>query len=381
MALAAAIAATASSAFDLLAPLWVVNGLGLDADDWARWRSWRMSGTCVGIVLLGLVAERWGARRMALASIGLAAVALALLSSGGDQGAGPLMALYGAGASGIFLALNVLTQDVSIARQATANAVYRSVSAAAGVAGPIVAIAFATAAGSLGGGLAAIAALLALTGLAVLPYRVQSQPARSWSNTIRSHRHAFMNGPLHVLLLVEAGFSSVLSVVTLFAAIRFTGALGYSTGDFAALVSATGLCLALGIAGCSPLIHRFGCRNLLIGLYTAVVAGALLLGFVPSRLTATIGFVVVTVGLGMGSAPSTLWIHRCAEGAPAAFVVAKLVQAGQLMLVTLAAAWLEPKIGITGLWIGAAGLGILLLLFLRLLPEPSPLLRVSREGV
>jgi hypothetical protein len=370
VATAAAVVAIAGGAFDLLAPLWVVDGLGLGADDWARWRSWRMGGTCGGILLLGLLAERWGARRMALASSGLAGLALALLASGGGRMAGPLMAGFGAGASGIFVALNLLTQDVSAMRQGTANALYRSVSAAAGVAAPVIGLACAAATGSLAGGLACIAGLVALTGLAVLPYRSRPRPVRPWSDTLHAYRRALANRDLRALLLVEHGFSSLLAVVATFAAIRFTGPLAWSRADFAALVSLTGLGLALGVAGCGALIRRCGCRRLLVGLYAAVVIGALVLGLVPGRAPAAFGFLLVTVGLGMGSAPSSLWIHRCAKGAPAAFVVAKLVQAGQLMLVTLAAAWLEPRIGIPGLWLGAAVLGTLLLPALGRLREP-----------
>lgn len=371
VATAATVVAIAGGAFDLLAPLWVVDGLGLGADDWARWRSWRMSGTCGGILLLGVLAERWGARRMALAASGLAALALALLASGGGRMAGPLMACFGAGASGIFVALNLLTQGVSTARQGTANALYRSVSAAAGIAAPVVGLACAAATGSLAGGLACIAGLLALTGLAVLPYRTRPRPVRPWSDTLPAYRRALANRELRALLLVEHGFSSLLAVVATFAAIRFTGPLAWSRTDFATLVSITGLCLALGVAGCGALIPRFGCRRLLVGLYVVVVAGALLLALVPGRAPAACGFALVTVGLGMGSAPSSLWIHRCADGAPAAFVIAKLVQAGQVVLVTLAAAWLEPRIGITGLWLGAAALGALLLPALRRLREPG----------
>lgn len=374
VAMAAALVATALGAFDLLAPLWVVDGLGLAADDWARLRSWRMGGTCGGILLLGLLADRWGARRMALISSGLAAVALAVLAAGSGRAAGPLLAIFGAGASGTFVGLNLLTQGVSATHHGTANAVYRCVSAAVGVVAPLIGLACVAAAGSLAGGLALLAVLLALTGVAVLPYRAPPPTPRPWVDTLKAYHQALANRELRALVLIEHGFSSLLAVVATFAAIHFTGPLSWSARDFAALISLAGVGLAAGVAGSGLLIHRFGCRRLLVGLYVTVVLGALLLGLTPGRSgsATTLGFLLVTIGLGMGAAPSSLWIHHCAPGMPAAFVVAKLTQAGQLVLVMLAAAWLEPRIGIPALWTGTAVLGAVLLPLLARLPDPVP---------
>ncbi|MBD3175116.1 MAG: MFS transporter, partial [Armatimonadia bacterium] len=123
---------------DVLLPLWAAGDLGISADRWAHLRALRMVGVMVGILPLGVLAERYGARRLGPACMVLIAGVMVAWSFGEGAGLWVGMPLLGALVSASFVNLNTLTQRISDARQGLANSIYRGCFSATAIFAPIL---------------------------------------------------------------------------------------------------------------------------------------------------------------------------------------------------------------------------------------------------
>lgn len=336
--------ALANAAFDVLAPLWAVEELALGSDGWARLRSLRMLGTCLGIVVLALVAERFGARRSALVCLGGAGLALVLMVDGADPSWA--MPVLGALISAVYVGFNSLVQ-VSSPRVARANGAYRGTAAGVAVVAPALAATAATAVGGYAPVLAASALLIVLAALPLLGHPGAPGAPRAPLAALRAYAGAARDRALLGFVALDQLCAGALAAVSVFAAIRCTRDLGLSTAGFGLLATGAGALGFLAILAAGALAPRVPPARLLAGCYALAGLGAMGFGLADGPVTAGIAFAVVVPALAAGTVPASIGIgeRAGAAGLTAAFTLHKLVQSGGLALVSALLAVLEPRLG------------------------------------
>lgn len=344
-----------NSGFDVIAPLWAVGELGLDADGWAFLRSSRMVGTCTGILVLGVLAERLGSRLLASGALVGGGLALAALSAGWSPFA--VMPVFGALISASFVNFNALTQRVSERRPGLANALYRAVGATMGVLAPVVATQLAAQWGAYAPVITLGGLLLGLGGLVILCYPDPSSAERrpGMAEVWAGYRAAFADRRLWLVIALDQGISAMTAAMGTFAALRFTRTLGLSEPGWGLLATCAGVVSIGAILATAWLVVRLDLARVLAIAWSGVALGALLLGLSPTLPLAMTGFVLYAALASTTSVPMSLWLSRLAPGGALAtvFTVHKFFQAGTSAAAIAVVGALEPHLGMAALmWVG-----------------------------
>lgn len=366
LAACAALFAISNSAFDMIAPLWATSDLGLDAAGWAHLRSLRFTGTFIGILALGVLAERLGSRRMAAISLVLGGCALACMGLGLPWLVTVCMPLFGALVSTTFVNLNALTQQVSRQRQGLANGIYRGIAAGMAVLAPLAATALAHHFGAWAPVLHLAALVTALGGLVILFYPEERSDGRSLREVLRGFASTARNRRLWTFIVLDQAMAFSQGAFAAFAALRLTRQLGLSEPAFG-LVCTIGACLGLAaVLAAGLLVQRI---PLAWGMATAWVlsaAGSLLLGLGDGLALGIAATLLVAFGWPITSVPGSMWISLSGGANATAFTVHKIVQAGVAAGSMALVGWLEPLTGMRPLLVAGGLIGLpLVVLILR----------------
>jgi len=366
LAACAALFAISNSAFDMVAPLWATSDLGLDAAGWAHLRALRFTGTVVGILALGVLAERVGSRRMAALTLALGGCALACMGLGLPWLVALCMPLFGALVSTTFVNLNALTQQVSRQRQGLANSIYRSIAAGMAVIAPLAATALAGCFGAWSPVLHLAAFATALGGLFILLYPEERGDGRSLRAVLRGFADTARNRGLWRFIVLDQAMAFSQGAFAAFAALRLTRQMGLGETAFG-LVCTLGACLGLvAVLAAGLLVQRI---PLAWGMATAWVlsaTGSLLLGVGDHVAFGIAGTLLVAFGWPITSVPGSMWISLAGGANATAFTVHKIVQAGVAAAAMALVARLEPLTGMRPLLIAGGVIGLpLAMLILR----------------
>lgn len=367
----------AAVAGDVLLPLWVTRELGYNASDWANLYALRRVGGLIGVVFLGALSDRLGARRMgALALFGVAGT-LALLAFGPRQLPWIVLPFFGALVSTTFVNLDTLTQQVSERRQGLANTIYRSVGALAVVVTPLAATVLARSWNGYRPVFLLVAALVAVAGALLFRYpddRTAVFAGGIWEvrPLLASWGGALRQRSLLRFLIVTNLWSGVLSGVNVFAAIHFTQQLGQSDFWFGLVVTMAGTAALLATIGVGFFLDRVSLRWL--SGASGVLAGACAFGLGISddaRVAAAL-FMGFTLLFGMQSGPTSLWVSR-ATGAGrqiAAFSLHKLLNMLFLTLTAALVGEVARRVGVQAVFVGTGCVGMVISFAFWALPEP-----------
>lgn len=370
LAASAALFAISNSAFDMLAPLWATSDLGLDAAGWAHLRSLRFVGTFVGILALGVLAERLGSRRMASLSLALGGCALACMGLGLPWLVTLCMPLFGALVSTTFVNFNALTQQVSRQRQGLANGIYRGIGAGMAVVAPLAATAIASRAGSWAPVIDLAAFATAVGGLIILLYPEERGDGRSLREVLRGFAAAARNRPLWRFIVLDQAMAFAQGAFAAFAALRLTRQLGLSEAAFGA-VCTVGACLGLAaVLAAGLLVPRIPLAWGMATAWTLSTAGSLLLGLSDALPLGIAAALLVAFGWPITSVPGSMWIGLTGGASATAFTVHKIVQAGVAAMAMGLMAWLEPLTGMRPLLVAGGLLGIPLIVLILRQPDP-----------
>ena len=344
-----------NSGFEVVAPLWAVNELGLDAEGWAFLRSLRMVGTCVGILVLGVLAERLGSRLLAALAMAGAGLAFAGMAAGWSPFI--LLPLFGALISATFVNFNALTQRVSERRPGLANALYRAVGATMGILAPVIATQLAARWGAYAPVLMCGGVLLGLGGLVMLCYPDPSSadPRPALATVWARYRAAFTDRRLWLVVVLDQGMAAATAAIGTFAALRFTRTLGLSEPSWGLLATCAGVASIAAILATAWLVTRLDLARVLAIAWGGSAIGALALGLSPSAPLAMAGFLLYAALSTTTSVPMSLWLTRLAPGGSLAtiFTVHKLFQSGTSAAAIAVVGALEPQLGMaTLMWMG-----------------------------
>lgn len=371
---AAALFALCTNGVDQIAPLWAVRDLGLDPAGWAHLRGLRMIGTTVGILVLGLVAEHLGARRMAMVSLGGAGLVLAAIAGGGQQRAFWLLPLFGALISVTYVNLNVLAQFVSERRTGIANGIYRGVSQGMVIVAPALATTVGTVCGSYRPVLAGGAVALGLAAVTVLTYPMPVEQRRAGLGELLAGLVAsFRNRPLWFYILIDQLMAFTMGPIAAFGALRLTRELHLSEQAFGFVVcTGAGLCGLAGILTAGWLAQRLR-LSLLMGLPWLLCAGVnLTMGLSDSLVVSMVAMVVGISCWAIPPVPGSIWLAYATNRTPTGLAVHKLVQSGTSATSMVLCGWLEPHLGMGTILFGAGCLGLPCALWMLATPDPRP---------
>ncbi|HEY8666607.1 MAG TPA: MFS transporter, partial [Tepidisphaeraceae bacterium] len=155
-------------------PLYTTKVLALSNAQYARLLALRMGGITVGVIVLGAISDRFGARRVTMICL---AAGGALLACVGGASLGALLLLVpliSALLSTSFVNLNHLTQIADPSRQGRANTLYRAAGTLAGIVAPLIVTRFL----GLGGWVMAAIGLLVASAAGVLASYPLHEPHR-----------------------------------------------------------------------------------------------------------------------------------------------------------------------------------------------------------
>ena len=369
---AAALFSLSNTALDQIAPLWATSDLGLDAAGWAHLRGLRMAGTTGGILVLGLAAEFFGARRMAMLSLGGAGVLLAALAGGGAERAFWLLPLFGALVSTTYVNLNVLTQHVSERKQGIANGIYRGVSQGMVIVAPALATTLGTAAGSYVPVLAIGSLLLGVAALTVLSYHLPTVHRHSSARELFAGLFAaFLHRPLWSYILIDQLMAFTMGPVVAFGALRLTRELGLSELNFG-----VGVCTAAGGLGLvSILISGWLAERMSLSILMGVpwllcAVATLTLGLTDSLPLSIVAVVVAGAGWAVPPVPGSIWLAQVTGKTPTGLAVHKMVQSLTGACSMVLAGWLEPQWGMKAVLVGAGCLGLPIAVWMLCVRDP-----------
>lgn len=337
-------------AWDVLGPLWTTAELGLGADDWARLRSLRFTGTLVGTVLIGLAAGRYGARLVGIAALGLSGCALAAMAAGGRPAMAIALPVFGAAISAVYIALNTLTQQVGREHQARANSVYRSVGAGVAILVPVVAT---TLAGLLGYAWALAAGAAALVaGAAAL---LRHPPGDDGRPDGLAALAAGLLAPLRrrrllAFMLLEQAFSLCLAGGVAFTALILARALGLGDKVVGLLLTGGSVAAFAGTLLSPHLQRSLGPARTIQTCWLLAMTAAMLLSQAGGPGTAALAIALGGLASGGANAPLSLLVARLGEEGREAqtFTVWKVFQGGSAALGMQLCALLEPRLGMGG---------------------------------
>jgi len=364
-------------AFDVVMPLWVTRELGYSPGEWAHLRAIRMVGVLVGVLLLGAVSDRLGARRsgaVSMVGVALALVAMALL---GGRGLALAMSIFGALMSTVFVNLNVLAQQVSERRQGVANSVYRSIGAAAGIAAPASATALAACWGGYPTVLLAGAALLVIGAVVLLRFEdghsAAGGPPAELGPLFRGYVLALRHRPFVWMVNLSLLWANALIGVGTFVAIRFTSELGLSDQEFGQVASLCGGVSLVAVVASTAFLDRVSLRKLCAAAGSIAGASSAIMGVSDSPVVTASGLVAFSAANAVLIAPISMWISRARGPSTqgAAFSVHKVITAAYVALATALVGIMEPHIGMRAVFlVGGISGTVLGLLFLALAEPP-----------
>lgn len=374
LAAAAALFALCTNGVDQIAPLWAVRDLQLDPAGWAHLRGLRQMGTTAGILVLGLAAEFLGARRMAMLSLGGAGLVLAAIAGGGQQRAFWLLPFFGALISVTYVNFNVLAQFVSESRQGMANGIYRGVSQGMVIVAPALATTVGTFCGSYRPVLAGGAVALGFAACMVLAYPMPTV-----------HRHAglgelvaglaasFRNRPLWFYILLDQLMAFTMGPIAAFGALRLTRELHLSEQTFGLVV-----CTGAGTLGLTCILVAGAlCQHLRLSLlmgipWLACACVNLTMGLTDSLAVSMVAMVVGIAGWAIPPVAGSVWLAHATNRTPTGLAVHKLVQSATGASSMVLCGWLEPRLGMTTILLGAGCLGLPMALWMLSTPDPRP---------
>lgn len=368
---------TFTSGFDTILPLYVTRELGYSAGDWAQLRSLRFAGVLVGVLVLGILSDRFGTRKFGVLGLwggGLLAILAGLL---GGRGLGIIIPVLGALVSTAFVNLNTLTQLVTEQRAGLANSIYRSVGAGATIVAPFLATALAGYWGGYPLVFVVLGACMLLAGGVLLRHPevnppLAKAPFREEMRRLgKVYQAAWAVRPLILVIVAQAVYFGLMGASVSFAAIRLTRQLPLSDQEFGVLASVGG---ALGL-GCILLSTRWLDRSRLHYLHaicgSAMSVCILVMGWGRSVPLAMAGFLGSAALMGMMVGPLSLWVARVAGpcSLTSAFAVHKLVSAALLSLAILLMGVVESSLGLNAVFLLPGALGILLAPCFAFFPE------------
>jgi MFS family permease len=367
----------AIAAFAAVLPLYASQNLGMTEAQYARLTSVRMTGTMIGVVVLGAIADRFGTR----------ATTIALLLVGGvlhaAMGVSPLflfvalMPLIGAVASAIFVNLNYLTQAVGEARQGWSNTLYRAAGMLASIIAPIIATRLLNWPITLYG---CIGAMLAASTVFVIAYPLQEPRVRfaGWANEFRGmgrmYAGALAQRAMILLVVTTALWHAMALAAMTFVPLRLTEELGVSNTDYGYIVAGSSGIAMVVLLTLGPVLSRTSVKRMTLITQTLGTVCLIALGFTTSVwLTVTL-YVLFTAAMTSAVAPMFMWVTR-ARG-PVTITAAMSTQkvfAGFLAASSaIVFAMLQPVIGTPWLLIASGVVTLPLLLLTRLVPERAP---------
>lgn len=367
-----------SSATEVIFPLWVSGSLGYSASEWAHLRSLRMGGALAGVVVLGALSDRFGARLLgALSMLGTAAVLVAL-GLGPSRWLWPAMPLFGALVSTAFVNLNTLTQHISDRHQGAANSIYRSVGALAAVVAPVLATAAAAYWNGYPPVLVLVSGLLVIAAVLLMRYPENGAPRplgplsgeviRLWT----LYSAALRQRQLVAMVNLQMLWSGALAGVGTFMAIRFTQQLGRTDQEFGAACAIAGIASFVATAAAGLFLDRTALRDVcMVGGVLASVC-TIVMGATDSPALTMVAFVAYAPVTTVLIAPFSMWVSRAAGSASqaAAFSVHKVIQAAYVAATMALLGFLEQRTSIRAILFYGGILGLGLGLLFRVLPEP-----------
>lgn len=374
LAAAAALFALCTNGVDQIAPLWAVRDLGLDPAGWAQLRGLRQAGTTAGILVLGLAAEFLGARRMAMVSLGGAGLVLAAIAGGGYERAFWLLPLFGALISVTYVNLNVLAQFVSERKQGIANGIYRGVSQGMVIVAPALATTVGTACDSYKPVLAGGAVVLGFAAIMVLTYPMPSQHRHAgWRELVAGLAASFRNRPLWFYILLDQLMAFTMGPIAAFGALRLTRELQLSEATFGLVVCTGAGTLGLAcILMAGALSQRLRLSTLMGLPWLACAVVNLLMGLTDSLVVSMAAMVVGIACWAVPPVPGSIWLAQVTRRSPTGLAVHKLMQSATSVASMMLCGWLEPRLGMTSILLGAGCLGLPFAIWMISTPDPRP---------
>ena len=366
LAISAAFFSLSNCAFDMIAPLWATGDLGFTAAEWAYLRSLRFTGTFVGILAFGILAERLGSRRTAALTLALGGCAMSLMALGTPWLVTLSMPLFGALVSTTFVHFNALTQQVSPQRQSLANGIYRGIGAGMAIIAPILATTAAQRLGAWSPVLQLAAFATAAGGVIILLYPEQEHnAAQSFAAVWRGFATAARKRALWRFIYLDQAMAFTQGAVVAFSAVRLTRELGLSEPGFG-IVCTVGASLGLvSVLLAGVLFQRFPLNWGMSAAWLGSAVGSLLLGLSDSLAINIIGVLLVAMFWPVTSVPGSMWIGVAGGATATAFTVHKIVQSGVAAVTMVLVGWLEPRLGMQPLLLigGIIGLPLTALMF------------------
>ncbi|MCL2701076.1 MAG: MFS transporter [Phycisphaerae bacterium] len=365
--------------FDFMLPLWVTGDLQLSAADFAHLRSLRFVGVSVGVIVMGVLSDRFGQRRVGVWSLVALAALVLPLGWAGVEYLYVAMPLLGAAVSTVFVNLNTLVQQVSSRRQGLANSIYRGSGAGAMVVVPLLAASLAAAIGGYSGVMPwlTVAALSAAVALWLHPEAEEAPPyqgvRQEVGRVVRSFLSPLRERRLMGFWIVALLWGNAMAAVGAFGAIRLTRVLGMTDVEFGQAMTAGGMVVFAVTLATGFLMDRLSLRwlHVVLGLLSAGCSVAM--GLTDS-IALTVSAMIVTGLCGtVLVGPSSMWISREAGRASqsSVFFVHKIVSAVVFSSAMFLLAYLEPLLDMKPLLLWSGVLAAAFALAFLALPEPS----------
>jgi len=375
----AATTATALSGLMVVLPLYAKARLEMTNAQYAQALSLRMVGIAIGVIVMGALSDRFGPKRLTLVCLPLAGAmfaAMAFVPLGGFLVVLPVLSGL---LSTAFVNLNHLTQWVDHSRQGRANSLYRAVGIVAAMVTPVGATQLLAATGLYWPIFCIIGAALVAGAVALRAYPLEepSVAFRGWREEFRSLGRTYLAAarqrPLLAYLNVLLGLGALAAAMSTFMAIRLTRELG-APATFYGNVRAAGEALALvAVLAVGRVLDRLPVKWCTVVPAAVIAAAMLAAGLASTALAAAACYVAHIVASNTSLGPTSIWLSRESgqAGLSAAFALHKVLMALYAAVGTLLFAFLEPHIGITGVFLACGALSVPLLVGLALLREPA----------
>jgi len=369
----------ALSGLTVILPLYATGPLGLTNAQYARLLSLRTLGICLGVVVLGALGDRFGPRRVTLLCLPPAGVLMAAMGLVPLAGVIVILPILSGLLSTSFVNLNHLTQLVDHGRQGRANSLYRAVGIFAGVVAPVAATQLLAVTGRYWPVFTIIGTALGLGAVFVARYPMTepSNAFQGWRQEARKTAGIFAGALrerhlmrfMHVVLLLAA----LGSAVTAFAAIRLTDELGTSKTSYGSAASVGAVVSLAAILALGVVLDRLSIKWTVIALMAWMAGAMVAMGLNASGFASAACYVAFLAGQGVYLGPMSIWVSREAgrAGLGASFATHKVLTAVYFTLAALAFSFVEPWIGITGVFLACGALSVPLLAVMALLREPA----------
>lgn len=366
----------AIAAFASVLPLYASQNLGMTEAQYARLTSVRMTGTMLGVIVLGAIADRFGTRSTTIALLLIGGLLHAVMGLSPLTLFVALMPVIGAVASAIFVNLNYLTQAVGEARQGWSNTLYRASGMLASIIAPIVATRLLNWPITLYG---AIGATLAVSTVFVIGYPIREPRNRfaGWGVEFRTmwlmYRGALRRRHL-VVLIVSTGLWHTMALAAMtFIPLRLTEELGVSNSAYGAIVAASSGMAMTVLLTLGPVLSRVSVRRVTFVTQAVATVCLIALAFSNSVTLTVVLYVLFTAAMTSAVAPMFMWVTRARGPASitAAMSTQKVLGAGLAASGAMIFALIQPWIGTTWLLLVAGVLSIPLTLWMMVVPERS----------